>query len=233
MDADNVIKTPVDPARARTQIELDVRESVEAELAWAPDVHSPGIGVTVDDGVVALTGDVSSLHERIAAVNAAQRVRGVRIVADELRLRASGDEPAGHRLGSAVDAILAWTAGVPHEGISAEVHGHRIVLLGTVDWDYQRVAAKKAVQRIHGVHEVESRIELSRRPQAEDVQEEIRNAITRNAILDARRVQVTVDGDAVTLSGRVGSWAERTQAVRAAWASPHVSDVHDLLVVDS
>lgn len=217
--------------KGRTLDEIRIRESVEAELAWAPEVDSPSIGVAVDDGVVTLTGDVASLHERIAAMNAARRVAGVRTVADELRLIGGDGEPGGHKLASAVTAILAWTAEVPHEGITAEVHGHRVVLLGTVEWDFQRVAAQKAVQHIYGVHEVENRIELARRPEAEDVQEQIRNAITRNAILDARRIHVSADGTEITLSGRVLSWAERTQAVRTAWASPHVTAVHDLLRV--
>jgi osmotically-inducible protein OsmY len=45
-------------------------------------------------------------------------------------------------------------------------------------------------------------------------------------------VHASVDGGEVTLTGRVGSWAERTQAVRTAWSSPHVSSVRDLLIVD-
>lgn len=213
--------------------DLTVREAVEAELAWAPDVDGASIGVAVDGGLVTLTGDVGSLHERITAVEAAERVAGVRTVADELRLPSGDGEPQGHRLARAVDAILAWTSGVPHDGIRAEVHGHRVVLLGTVDWDHERVAAKKAVQRISGVHEVESRIELTRRPDGDDVEEQIRNAITRNAVIEARRIHVAVDGSEVTLTGHVGSWAERTQAVRTAWSSPHVSAVHDQLVVDT
>lgn len=212
--------------------DLTLRQAVEAELAWAPNVDGAGIGVAVDGGVVTLTGDVGSLHQRIAAIKAAERVAGVHTVADELRLPRGDGEPYGHRLAHAVDAILAWTSEVPHEGIRAEVHGHRIVLLGTVEWDHQRVAAKKAVQRIYGVHEVESRIELTRRPDGDDVEEQIRNAITRNAVIGARRLHVTADGSEVTLTGHVGSWLERTQAVRTAWSSPHVSAVHDKLIVD-
>ncbi|WP_158867391.1 BON domain-containing protein [Leifsonia sp. AG29] len=215
----------------RSYADLTVREAVEAELAWTPDVHAPRIGVAVTDGVVTLTGDVESLHERIAAVKAAERVAGVRTVADELRLPSRRREPDGRKLAAAVDAILAWTSGVPHEGIHAEVHGHDVVLTGTVEWDHERVAAKKAVERVLGVHSVESRIELSRRPDAADVGEEIRRAIIRNAIVDAGRIQVLVSDHEVTLAGTVRSWAERQQAVRTAWSSPHVREVHDRLEV--
>ncbi|GIT81772.1 ornithine aminotransferase [Leifsonia sp. LS1] len=218
------------PAQAFT--DLGVRRAVEAELAWTPGISAPAIGVSVEGGVVTLTGEVATLHERIAALGAAQRVAGVRTVADELTLPDGGTDPGGRRLAAAVDAILAWTSGVPREGIHADVEGHRVILSGTVDWDAQRVAAKRAVERICGVHAVESRIELTRKPQAENVEEEIRHAIVRNAILDSRRITATVIGDEVTLRGSVRSWAERRQAVRTAWSSPHVREVTDLLRVE-
>ncbi|MEY9951581.1 BON domain-containing protein [Leifsonia sp. EB34] len=218
---------------ARTFSDLTVRRAVESELAWTPDVTAPAIGVAVDGGVVTLTGEVGSLHERIAVVEAAQRVAGVRTVADELRLPEPGDDPHGRTLAAAVDGILAWTAGVPRTGIHADVQGHRVVLTGEVEWDSERVAAKRAVERLHGVHAVESGIELTRRPQADDVAEEIRNALVRNAILDAGRIAaVTVDGDEITLTGAVGSWTEHQQALRTAWSSPHVRQVHDRLRVE-
>ena len=220
------------PTTARTFSDLTVRRAVESELAWTPDVTVPAIGVAVDGGVVTLSGEVGSLHERIAVVEAAQRVAGVRTVADELRLPEPGDDPHGRTLASAVDGILAWTVGVPHQGIHADVQGHRVILTGEVEWDSERVAAKRAVERLHGVHAVESRIELTRRPQADDVAEEIRNALVRNAILDAGRIAVGVDGDEITLTGSVGSWTEHQQALRTAWSSPHVRQVHDLLRVE-
>lgn len=220
-------KTP-----ARTFSDLKVRQAVESEFAWTPDVTAPAIGVAVDGGVVTLTGQVASLHERIAVVEAAQRVAGVRTVADELRLPEPADDPHGRALAAAVDGVLAWTAGVPHEGIHADVQGHRVILTGEVEWDSQRVAAKRAVERLHGVHAVESRIELTRRPQADDVAEEIRNALVRNAIIDAGHISVSVDGDELSLAGSVGSWTEHQQALRTAWSSPHVRQVHDLLRVE-
>ncbi|WP_434318478.1 BON domain-containing protein [Leifsonia sp. P73] len=217
---------------ARTFSDLTVRRAVESELAWTPDVTAPAIGVSVEGGVVTLTGEVGTLHERIAAVDAVQRVAGVRTVADELRLPEPGGDPHGRTLAAAVDGILAWTAGVPRTGIHADVQGHRVVLTGEVEWDSERVAAKRAVERLHGVHQVESRIELTRRPQADDVAEEIRNALVRNAILDAGRITVSVDGDEIALTGSVGSWTEHQQALRTAWSSPHVRQVHDRLRVE-
>jgi osmotically-inducible protein OsmY len=57
--------------------------------------------------------------------------------------------------------------------------------------------------------------------------ENIRKALVRNATVDANRLEVAVAGTIVTLTGKVRSYVERKQAEAAAWASPHVTDVHN------
>jgi len=206
-----------------------IQHAVEAELSWAPEVKSEHIGVSVVNGAVTLSGEVRSLSERSAAVRAAQRVRGVTVVNDELKLheRQKSDDD----LALAVNNTLMWLDGVPEGAITAEVQGGTVILKGTVDWNYLRVAAKKAVERLAGARAVDSRIELTRKPSSDDVAEEVTNAFVRNAILDAERIQITVNGTELTLTGKVRSWAEKRQAVHTAWASPHVSAVHDELQI--
>ena len=50
-------------------------------------------------------------------------------------------------------------------------------------------------------------------------------------IVVPQHVRVSVDGTIVTLSGQVRSWHEKKEAERAAWASPGVTRVEDLIVV--
>lgn len=63
-----------------------------------------------------------------------------------------------------------------------------------------------------------------------DISKRIKDALARNAALDARGITVRSSGGVVTLTGTVRSWAELTQ-VRAAWNSPHVTDVINRLAV--
>src|SRR5271166_69414 len=74
-----------------SRTDLELQRDVLAELKWEPSVNPAHIGVTVKDGVVTLTGHVSSYVEKYAAERAAQRVHGVKAVANELDVKLPGD----------------------------------------------------------------------------------------------------------------------------------------------
>ncbi|PRB65279.1 MULTISPECIES: BON domain-containing protein [unclassified Microbacterium] len=214
-----------------TDRDMDLKLLVSDELEWTPDVDAAGIGVAVAAGTVTLSGEVGSYAERLAAKKAALRVRGVRAIVDDLTVHPRSALPVTETdIAKEVERALASSSNVP-DTVKAEISGHDVTLLGEVDWDFQRVAAKRAVQYLRGVFTVNSMITLRERPSAEDTEERISNALTRNAQLDAERIHVTVDGSTVTLTGTVRSWAERRQATNAAWASPHVTDVDDQIEV--
>lgn len=210
-----------------------LQERVREELEWIPEVDAASVGVTADDGVVTLHGEVASAAERRSAVRAGQRVRGVRTLIDELtvRPRTPAAWPSDTELGRAVDAALAWDAVLPHDAVRAAIHDHDVVLTGRVEWNYQREGAFRAVQKLRGVRSVANLIEIAPKPTATDTEHRIRTALVRNASIDADRIAVRVNGTEVTIAGRVRSWAERTQAENAAWSSPAVTRVHNELLV--
>ena len=57
------------------------------ELKWDPSVHHEDIGAAVNDGVVILSGYVTSYAEKLNAEKAARRVKGVKAIAEELTVR--------------------------------------------------------------------------------------------------------------------------------------------------
>ena len=66
---------------------------------------------------------------------------------------------------------------------------------------------------------------------AATVKAKIADALRRNASVEASRVNVEVNGDRIRLHGSVATWAERTQAAHAAWATPGVVHVENELHV--
>lgn len=209
-----------------------IAQSVRDELDWSADVHAVDLGVAVDHGTVALSGEVDDAFERRAALRATLRTIGVTSVVDELLLRASSavwaitDTEIGHR---AADAIRLQTT-LP-DSVRTSTEDHVVTLAGEVEWHYQRENARRAVESISGVTHVVNAITLRPRASAADADRRILGALVRNAMLDADAISVTVDGNTATLTGRVRSFAERTQAEHAAWSSPHVTDVRDYLTV--
>src|SRR5689334_25325018 len=62
----------------------ELQRDVIDELRWDPAIKEKEIGVAVSDGVVTLTGSVESYAERWAVERAAERVAGVRALANEV-----------------------------------------------------------------------------------------------------------------------------------------------------
>ena len=67
----------------------ELQRDVLDELKWEPSVDAAHIGVSAKDGVVTLSGHVSSYAEKFAAERAAKRVQGVLAVANELEVKLS------------------------------------------------------------------------------------------------------------------------------------------------
>src|ERR1700730_16608275 len=64
-----------------------IRADVISELKWDPKITSSDIAVAVKDGVVTLSGFVSSYFEKDAAEQAVKRVYGVRGVANDIEVK--------------------------------------------------------------------------------------------------------------------------------------------------
>jgi osmotically-inducible protein OsmY len=204
------------------------------ELHWDPSIGATEIGVAAKKGVVTLTGQVSSFVKKYAVVRAAERVAGVRAIAEAIAVlipTACGrsDTDMAH----AVANSLRWDVQVPDERIKALVHEGWVTLEGDVDWQYQSVAAEGAIRHLTGIRGVTNRLMVKRGVSAPDVKERIESALKRHAEVDARQIRVDVADAHVVLRGQVRSLAERADAEQAAWSAPGVTKVEDELVVQT
>jgi VCBS repeat-containing protein len=120
---------------------------------------------------------------------------------------------------------------VPHDRVTVTVDNGWLTLKGTLDWQYQKDAAARAVRDLTGVKGLANSITVQPRVKTTDVRDKIEAAFKRGAEIDARRVNVTATDGKVILSGNVHSWAERQEAERAAWAAPGVTQVDDRLAI--
>jgi osmotically-inducible protein OsmY len=209
----------------------ELRRDVERELEWEPSIDERQIGVAVADGIVTLTGEVSSFIEKWNAERAVERVSGVRGIANELEVKSAAQRSDTDIARSAADA-LKWNVMVPAERVTVKVKNGWVTLSGEVTWDYQRRAADRAVRTLPGVRGVSNLITIKPRVEASDLKHKIEETFKREAALDAERIHVQVNGGEVTLTGTVQSWVERREAEKAAWAAPGVTIVRNLITVE-
>jgi osmotically-inducible protein OsmY len=121
--------------------ELRLRDDILDELAYEPIVDAAHIGVAVDQNVVTLTGHVSSYAQKLAAISAVRRVKGVHGIADEIDVRYSADEKTSDdEIAKRVINMLVWDSVVPSDSIQVTVHDGLVTLTGKVNWQYQRGA---------------------------------------------------------------------------------------------
>ena len=211
---------------------MELQRRVLDELDWEPSIDAAHVGVTVNDGVVTLTGSVSTYAEKMTAEQATKRLVGVKAVANDLEVRPTfPSQPNDTEIAQAVIRALEWDVSIPHDLIKARVAKGTVTLEGEVKFWYQRQAAVNAVRGLKGVQGIVNLISIRAVPKAPDVKSRIESAFRRSAEIDAGRIEVDTSNGKVTLRGRVRSWAEREEAENAAWAAPGVTMVDDELKV--
>lgn len=208
--------------------DTQLQQDVMAELAWEPAVHASQIGVQVKDGVVTLSGQVSSFQEKYDAETAALRVNGVQALAVEMNVKLSA---LGKRddadIARSVETALEWMDMPTRSDVKVAVEKGWLTLSGLVDWQFQRQAAANAVRNLVGVTGVSNQIGIREGVTTASVQQEIEAALARRSKVAATHIQVAVDGNTVTLTGAVDSWSERDAAREAAWGAAGVMHVTD------
>ena len=210
-----------------------LRAQVTAELTWDPRVDSKDIAVSAEGGMVTLHGTVASCRHKREADNAARRVHGVTGISNYLEVhipdrdrRADADVHADVRQALLLNCLIPAT-------VEARVEAGLVTLSGVAAWQFQRDEAELACAAVPGVTGVDVAISLHSAPDGGDgIQQAISAAFRRSARLD--RFEISVDcplPGLVVLSGTVCSWAERDEAVAAAWSAPGITDIDDRIVV--
>src|SRR5689334_10522254 len=100
--------------------DAEIRDDVISGLHWDPQVTEPeAIGVAVKDGAVTLTGHVPSYAEKLAAARAAERVYGVKAVANDLKVQLSRAPRDDSDIARAIAHVLEWNVQIPEGKVHA------------------------------------------------------------------------------------------------------------------
>ena len=213
--------------------DLQLQRDVLDELKFEPSIREAEIGIAAMAGVVTLTGFVDSYAEKFSAERTAERVGGVKAVADEIKVKLPGaHQRSDTDIAHAVVNALRWDIQVPDDRIKATVDDGWIALDGEVEWQYQKWAAEGAVRNLTGVKGVSNLLTVKpRNASTHEVGQKIKDSMRRHAERDADRITIEAKDGRVTLRGTVNSFAERQDAERAAWQALGVTNVEDLIAV--
>ncbi|MDE0852900.1 MAG: BON domain-containing protein [Nevskia sp.] len=213
--------------------DFNLRQRVMEELDYEPAVDAAHIGVSVKDGVVTLTGSVETATQRAQAEAAVRRVKGVRAVAQEIRVNIpSHKKTADDEIASRAVQVLDWAMHPAEPSLQVTVDQGHVTLTGEVSWGYQRRRAEECVEQLGGVSAVINRITIRPRVAPSDIRLRIQSALERSADLDAAGITIDIaeNGTAV-LRGRVRSLHEQIMAENAALSAPGIIGVENHLRV--
>ena len=222
--------------------DAEIAEDVRMTLTYDPTADAYELGVEVEDGVVTLTGEVDSWHERELAERLAASVPGVlgiddRITFEQDLVRADSEIEAD------VESRLTWDLDVDAGLIDVEVDAGRVSLMGHVGSARERQEAIGDAW-VAGVRDVNAEA-LEVEPWAQDrmrrsgpaviedvhVERAIRDAWLYDPRVASIEPEVDVQDGVATVSGAVPSAAARAAAIDDARHTVGVFRVRDRLRV--
>jgi len=214
--------------------DAEIAADVLASLAWDPRVDETEISVRSNNGVVALTGNVSTYARKFAAAQDARRVEGVKDIVNEINVKPEITR-SDYDIADDVKAALTWDTRVDPKEVSVGVRGGVVTLSGKVDSFAEKRAAEEDTWWTPGVVDVDNDLSVANWQSRtdEELKNAVHNAFIRDVWVPTKDITIEVTGGVVRLKGEVGSFAEKTAAEDDAWWTPGAINVINDLEVRS
>jgi osmotically-inducible protein OsmY len=252
---ETVTGDPAPVARNDARNDATLRTEISAKYYANDSTRGQRLDVNVDQGVATVRGVVPDEMAEKRAIELADSVEGVTRVNDEITVRAPEQAKAPERDDSSPALITATIQakyfGDPDvKGRTIDVTtapGGLVTLEGTVETQQEQAEAVRLARETDGVTRVDSRLrvqpnaprEQERRTAADpDGQSDtwLTTKIQAKYFMDAdvrgRNIDVETRDGIVTLTGVVGSEAERRQAIALARNTDGVREVTDKLRIE-
>jgi osmotically-inducible protein OsmY len=173
------------------------------------------IEVSVDGGIVTLTGSVQTYRRKLVAHEVASSFDDCRDLVNELTVRPATPTP-DETIAQNVRAALDSHADITKETIVVTVTTGVANLNGNVGSQWERMVAEDVARAARGVQDVTNCLVVSLPDRMEDKQleQDIREALSHARGLKENRINIAVSGGVVVLSGEVPSFPQKEMAER-------------------
>lgn len=134
--------------------DADIARAASGALYW--DTLLPAsIQLVVNDGYVALSGEVEWNYQREEAEDVVRRIAGVRGISNLIHIRQA---VSAKNIRDEIDGVFKRDAHVDAEAVSVTVNGSKVTLTGKVHSWYERNEASRAAWSIRGVTAVDNQL---------------------------------------------------------------------------
>ncbi|MGO8744996.1 MAG: BON domain-containing protein [Thermoguttaceae bacterium] len=229
-----------------TRSDLEIKN--DAAAAIGRDVYLAGlpITVTVQDGIVSLSGSVGNAYEKDRAVDDVRWISNVTDVKNSLTVewyensaaKSENKTPADEALKQAVRNSLDQDSRIVANQITLRTFFGEVTLDGSVFSEYEKRVAEQNVKNVVGVGWVTNNL-FVRADQREDwaIEDDVRFNLNTDAVMEGFGLGASVNNGIVTLTGKVHSssqwWhahdiASRVRGVKAVIDKIAVSEANDI-----
>ena len=218
-------------------ISLDeqIKLSVVDQLKWDSRVDISDIDVAVSGGAVKLKGSVPSHRMREIATMDVLDVDGVTYLANELKVQYNPTAvlPDDEQIKGNIEKMFSWDPEIEPENIALTVSAGKVTLEGSVNAIWKKLKSQEIASNVTGVFQVINKLAVVPTDTYIDqnISETIMAALERNAHVNARDVNIKVENQIVTLSGKVPGWKAYHAAHDTALYTRGVVQVLNNLVV--
>ncbi|MDT7043722.1 BON domain-containing protein [Candidatus Nitronereus thalassa] len=207
-----------------TITDKDITIATESRFIVDKSVPVNAIDVSTKNGIVTLTGKVNTILAKDRATRITENIRGVRAIVNRMKVvpLVQKDDPA---IVLDVEAALAKDPATDSYEVTVASHNGTVTLHGVVDsWQEKQLSAQVA-KSVKGVKEISNQLKI--RPAAirrdSEIKAEIMRMLQADVFLDDQLIGVMIRNGHVTLTGVVGSLAEKNSAFTDAWVSGVIS----------
>jgi osmotically-inducible protein OsmY len=211
----------------------EITIAVTRALVADQGIDANWVDVITQEGIVTLDGVVDDLLTRQRADKVAATVKGVRGVVNNITV-----EPvvkSDMRIEQDIENALAWNSATELWEVNVSSRNGAVTLTGKVDSWQERELAGIMARNITGVKEITNNItvEFDRTRSDHEIEQDVLKNLRWDRFVDASMVDVSVNDGIVSLSGTVGSAAEKNRVETLSWVSGVSSVRNDAVDVES
>lgn len=211
-----------------------IRQRVLDEIFSDARIDASQINISIQNGVVVLSGTVPTYNQRIWAKVAALRVKNVASVSNELLIKQPQPLTEDAFIRERIENILRWNCLVCIKDLNLMIDSGFVVMEGTVDAYWKKIEAEKMLLNVIGVMDLVNKLTVTPQEKISDkaLARNLAIALDRKAAVNINDVEIRVNNGVVTLFGVVPSWQARSAAFDATSYTRGVKDIKNFLVVE-